>query len=325
MDTEKTKAKTISVVMCTYNGERFIREQLDSIVSQTYPIYELIIQDDCSSDNTIEIIKEYVPKYKYIKLYQNKQNIGFNLNFKTAILKATGDYIAISDQDDIWYENKLEKQINAITKYSLCTTECHRDSSYSPNSMNQIIRPIITFEYLLFASSIPGHSMLTEKDFVQETISKWDNSINYDWWIAINAHLYQGIICVNEPLNWHRPHNKSAITLHLYKYDKTSKEKRWQPYIYGYRAYKRLQQLQNWKVLYTYINKKTSPHNHSLIHTLSKLLLQDNPISTFKLCYLCLVHRNVIYYSQNKNSLFNYLRSFCWPFIRSYKNVSFYY
>ena len=67
--------------MCTYNGEKYIREQLDSIVAQTYPIHELIIQDDCSTDKTFDILTEYKSKYQIIQIYRNTQNKGINPNF----------------------------------------------------------------------------------------------------------------------------------------------------------------------------------------------------------------------------------------------------
>lgn len=71
----EVEIKKISVVMCTYNGARFIREQLDSILNQTYPIYELIIQDDCSTDETVEIVKEYQVRFSQvdIKIYINEK------------------------------------------------------------------------------------------------------------------------------------------------------------------------------------------------------------------------------------------------------------
>ena len=75
----EVEIKKISVVMCTYNGARFIREQLDSILNQTYPIYELIIQDDCSTDETVEIVKEYTSRDKRIKLFINSTPLGFNI------------------------------------------------------------------------------------------------------------------------------------------------------------------------------------------------------------------------------------------------------
>ena len=110
---EKMSLKRVSVVLCTYNGEKYIREQLESIVSQTYPIHELLIQDDCSTDATPLIIEEYKEKYPFIRFYRNKNNLGFNRNFWKAFEKVTGDYIAISDQDDIWVPNKV-KNVMAV-------------------------------------------------------------------------------------------------------------------------------------------------------------------------------------------------------------------
>lgn len=99
----------VSVVMCTYNGEKFLREQLDSIVQQSYPIHELLIQDDQSTDRTTEIIKEYQARYPFIRLHINEKNLGFNANFHTALCSATGDFISISDQDDVWHPDKLKE------------------------------------------------------------------------------------------------------------------------------------------------------------------------------------------------------------------------
>ncbi len=112
--------KTVSIVLCTYNGAQFLREQLDSIVKQTYPIYELIIQDDCSTDATTVIIEEYKERFPFIKFTKNDTNKGINFNFFSAINRATGDYIAISDQDDIWELDKIEKQINRIGNHLFC-------------------------------------------------------------------------------------------------------------------------------------------------------------------------------------------------------------
>lgn len=114
---EKMSLKRVSVVLCTYNGEKYIREQLESIVSQTYPIHELLIQDDCSTDATPLIIEEYKEKYPFIRFYRNKNNLGFNRNFWKAFEKVTGDYIAISDQDDIWVDTKIEVLVGCIGNY----------------------------------------------------------------------------------------------------------------------------------------------------------------------------------------------------------------
>lgn len=82
--------KTVSVIMGTYNGEKYIREQLDSILSQTYSIKEIIIQDDGSTDGTVRICEEYAEIYSNVLFSRNERNLGFNLNFKSAAQRATG-------------------------------------------------------------------------------------------------------------------------------------------------------------------------------------------------------------------------------------------
>lgn len=111
---------TVAVVMCTYNGEKYLRQQLDSILAQTYPIQELIVQDDCSTDTTLAILQEYEAKVPFMQVIENTHNLGFNLNFKTACMRATTDLIAISDQDDVWMPEKIQKQVQAIGDYNLC-------------------------------------------------------------------------------------------------------------------------------------------------------------------------------------------------------------
>lgn len=99
-----------SVIMATYNGERFIVKQLDSIKNQTLPPDEVIICDDCSTDNTAKIIENYIKENGLIgwKLTINKENVGFYDNFFSGLRKCTGDIIYLSDQDDIWDVNKIE-------------------------------------------------------------------------------------------------------------------------------------------------------------------------------------------------------------------------
>jgi glycosyltransferase involved in cell wall biosynthesis len=99
----------ISIVVTTYNGEKYIKEQIDSFLSQTLSPDEIIITDDCSSDKTIKIVEKYKENYSdKIKIFQNQYNLGFTKNFQEGIKKSSGDIIFLSDQDDLWYENKIE-------------------------------------------------------------------------------------------------------------------------------------------------------------------------------------------------------------------------
>ena len=177
----EVEIKKISVVMCTYNGARFIREQLDSILNQTYPIYELIVQDDCSTDETVEIVKEYQVRFYQvdIKIYINEKNLGFNRNFLTAIQKAKGEYIAIADQDDIWYKYKIEKQIETIGNKNLCCSAYYAGENYA-DSNKYLLTPLFNSERLIFVNTIPGHTMLIRRSFCME-LNNWSECIYYDW------------------------------------------------------------------------------------------------------------------------------------------------
>ena len=109
----------ISVVMTTYNGEQYVGEQIRSIFRQTLLPDELIIVDDGSSDNTVNVISElrkYAPPSVSISVTTNHNNIGYIRNFYVAISKAKGDYIFLSDQDDIWEENKIELMIDVMSQ-----------------------------------------------------------------------------------------------------------------------------------------------------------------------------------------------------------------
>lgn len=107
----------ISVAVAIYNGEKFILEQMESIRRQTVKIDEVIFVDDCSSDRSIEIAKKYIENNHLEnswKIYCNEYNLGYAKNFRKATLLTSGDFIFFCDQDDIWYENRIEKMIQIM-------------------------------------------------------------------------------------------------------------------------------------------------------------------------------------------------------------------
>lgn len=110
---------TVSVAMCTYNGAKYIREQIDSILGQTVQDIELIVCDDCSSDETLSVLHEYANHDPRIRIYQNEQNLGYKQNFAKALSLCTGEYIALSDQDDIWMPDHIEVLLAILGNRSL--------------------------------------------------------------------------------------------------------------------------------------------------------------------------------------------------------------
>ena len=107
----------ISLVMATYNGEKYLYEQLDSIRCQTMPPDEVIICDDCSKDSTVNMIQKYIDKYqlKHWNVCENEKNKGYSKNFSDALKLAKGDIIFLADQDDIWMLDKIEKMTDIMT------------------------------------------------------------------------------------------------------------------------------------------------------------------------------------------------------------------
>ncbi len=105
-----------SVVICTYNGANTIVEQLDSIRNQTIKVDEVVICDDRSTDNTVDVVKNYIEKEQLSgwNIYINEKNLGYASNFFYAAGRAMGDFIFFCDQDDIWVENRVEKMLSQM-------------------------------------------------------------------------------------------------------------------------------------------------------------------------------------------------------------------
>ena len=106
----------VSVITASYNCAKFIEESIKSVLNQTYDNLELIIIDDCSTDNTEEIVNEYIKKDSRIKFYRLNNNSGAAVARNKGLDEATGRFIAFLDSDDIWDKQKLEKQINLHIK-----------------------------------------------------------------------------------------------------------------------------------------------------------------------------------------------------------------
>lgn len=103
----------ISIAMATYNGAQYIQEQLHSFIDQTRQPDELIITDDCSTDQTEAIVREFAKIAPFtVRFHRNEKNLGYCGNFNAALMKATGDLVFLSDQDDVWFPEKIEHMVD---------------------------------------------------------------------------------------------------------------------------------------------------------------------------------------------------------------------
>lgn len=207
-------AKRISVIMCTYNGEKFLREQIDSILSQTYPIYELIIQDDCSTDHTADIVRAYQEQDSRIKWHLNNRKLGFNYNFSNAFAKATGEYIASSDQDDIWRADKIEILVENMSDNCLVF---HNSLLFSQDPAHVIGRKnaahvLYNELYLLLKPYVPGHECFFKRELLisyQQIVAK-EQDISYDSLLLLIGRTSGHIAFINEGLVYWRRHQQAT-------------------------------------------------------------------------------------------------------------------
>jgi len=161
------QTKTVSVVMCTYNGARFLREQMDSVLAQTYPLKEIIVQDDGSTDATMSILNDYAQLDARVKVYRHEgEQHGINANFLSAMRRAEGDYIAICDQDDVWEPYKIALQIEHIGDCLLCGGRSDPFSSDGSYVSADPRRPNVTLLRMLCCAEIAGHTMLLRRDML---------------------------------------------------------------------------------------------------------------------------------------------------------------
>lgn len=204
---------SVSVVLCSYNGEKYVKEQIDSILNQSYPVYELIIQDDCSNDNTMEILMQYESDPR-VKIYANPKPLGFNANFLTAILKTSGDYIACSDQDDIWKTDKIKVLINHIKNNNLIFHDSilfTTDISH-PLGMRNLPNQNLHETYLLLKPYIPGHQCFFSNKIMPELKYLYDQepNVSFDSIICLISKSKGGIIYCNEGLIYWRRHSQAV-------------------------------------------------------------------------------------------------------------------
>ncbi|HAX74228.1 MAG TPA: hypothetical protein DCY20_11960 [Firmicutes bacterium] len=215
---------TVDILMATYNGEKYLVKQLDSLLAQTYSDFRLIICDDGSTDKTLDILKAYEQKDKRIKVLKNEINLGYNRNFEKLISLSTANYFAICDQDDVWYDNQLQVLVHEMLRKDVDIV--YGKSNYINEAGDQIkyreyVKPLkLTHSSQLFDDNIvPGRNMLVNHR-LKEYILPFPNlsrQFIYDWYIALVALQNNGIVYCDEVINTYRVHQSSVTNTDIYQ------------------------------------------------------------------------------------------------------------
>ncbi|MCX2573427.1 glycosyltransferase [Pedobacter sandarakinus] len=214
----------VSIALCTYNGEKYLVEQLDSIINQTYPNLEIIVVDDHSSDLTPSILRSYENQLANFKVYENEKNLGYIKNFERAVSLCTGDFIALCDQDDVWDLNKINILVTVIGYNDLI----YHDSAFISSDgtpLHKNLSDIINMyegdsvRPFLLSNSVSGHACLFKKDLVNYIVP-FPSEIFHDRWISFVATNHGSIKYLNQPLAKYRQHEKSDTNILKLKREK---------------------------------------------------------------------------------------------------------
>jgi glycosyltransferase involved in cell wall biosynthesis len=220
----------ISVALCTYNGEKFLEEQIQSILSQTLPVDEIIICDDCSTDKTNDILEKYRKIDTRIKIFRNKKNLGTIKNFEKAIYLTSGDIIFLADQDDIWNEDKVRKMINFFTNEPKCLF-LFTNANLIDNRGNLLDKTLwdkwnfdsnVKEKWLdnknAIIDLINNHNKVTGATVAFKSILKkyvlpikTPKAYWHDAWIAMHAAYYNGLFFLDEVTIKYRIHEQQQV------------------------------------------------------------------------------------------------------------------
>ena len=208
MNNEKTK---IYVAMATYNGEKYIKEQIETILKNLNDNDELVISDDGSSDMTVEIIKSF--NDKRIKLINGPKK-GLKQNFNNAIKNTSGDIIFLSDQDDIWMENKVEKMVECFNLNNYILIQ--HDAIVVDENDNVLLESFAEHRKVktgiiknLIKNSYHGCCIAFRKELKNEILPIPDNIYLHDEWIGLVAELNGKTCFINDKLIKYRRHSEN--------------------------------------------------------------------------------------------------------------------
>lgn len=205
----------ISVCIATHNGEKYIKEQLDSILIQLDKEDEIVISDDGSNDSTLDIIQSYrderikVFRYRQSKKSKQTNNVYAARNFQNAIINSKGDYIFLADQDDIWYPNKVSQCIEILKDYDLVQ---HNLIEVDAKMKELGLHYKTGFKYgnfLIKGGSYHGCAMAFKRCVLEYVIPFPPRLALHDYWIGFLTELKGKVFFLDQPLMLYRLHGNN--------------------------------------------------------------------------------------------------------------------
>ncbi|WP_312504001.1 glycosyltransferase family 2 protein [Lacrimispora sp.] len=218
----------VSVLLASYNGEKYIREQLDSILSQTFSDLSIVISDDLSTDKTPAIIREYEEQYPgRVKCLRNSKRSGSaQNNFFRLLTSVSDEYIMLCDQDDVWLPDKVEvtlremkrletewgKEIPLLVHGDLSVTDkAGRILHKSMADFQKIAVHDNRFSHYLVENNITGNTVMVNRAFMRFLADVPEECVMHDWWLGLLASCFGRISYIDRPLVLYRQHGKNQM------------------------------------------------------------------------------------------------------------------
>ena len=214
----------IDVLMATYNGEKYLKEQIDSILNQTYKNIQIIISDDCSTDSTREILKQYEQNEK-IKIYYQEKNLGYIKNFEFLLRNVENNIYMLSDQDDVWKEQKIEKSVEKLKNENLDLV--FGDLEVVDENLNtlygsfnkfmkldrKIEKYIDSYKLQYLYNCITGCTIISRKKLIDKILPLPNNSkyMVHDYWMGLMVALNGKIGYIKETYIKYRQHGNNQV------------------------------------------------------------------------------------------------------------------
>lgn len=214
----------VSILLSTYNGSKFLREQLDSLLAQSFENYIIWVRDDGSMDSTKAIIEEYkvlYPNKFNLVDWESSRNLGFGASFLRLLEVANGDLYFYCDQDDIWFQNKLEIMTSHYQNCEGKTTPCllHSDMAYTGDGtpressfFDQTNYLSVCKDKFLFRGYLPGCSMALNNELKKVCLGS-DYKLSHDFLAYFMAKTYGKLELINFSLLQYRVHNGNTVGL----------------------------------------------------------------------------------------------------------------
>ncbi len=227
--------KRVDVLLATHNGEKYVKEQIDSILNQSYENIQLFISDDASTDTTKEILKTY-EQNKKVKIFYQEQNLGYIRNFEFLLEQVESDLYMLSDQDDVWKREKIEKSVEKLEKEDLDLV--FGDLEVVDENLNTIYdsfdkymklsrkieKCIDSYKMQYLYNCITGCTILSKKKYLEQILPlpKTSKYMVHDYWIGLIVSLNGNVGYLKETYIKYRQHGNNQVGLgkESYKFKK---------------------------------------------------------------------------------------------------------